>query len=349
MKEKTGRFLVKKGFQKLEVPIPGIDVYFTIEFGYINALVLVTAEGEQRVTKEVLDNFLAKADWRGPDGETIDVHALTVIFAQNTESARELGGERSFCWYVDTENRTLIIDEGKCEDFYGMKSILQQALAEPSVAEDIPDSENDRETEKVACEQPEKKYIPYVNYGLLIANMVLFFACIFAGKYIYSFGVLDPVLLINEGQWYRFFTNIFLHGDAYHLCGNVIYLYGLGRLVEKEIGHIKYFVLYMLSGVIADFASLGFSVLTKDFTASLGASGAIFGITGALLWIVIRNRGHHEFATLPKMIFLIAFSLYNGFISTNVDNAAHIGGLIGGFLLAILVYRKKEKERGRSQ
>ena len=238
MKEKTGRFLLKKGFQKLDAPIPGIDVYFMIEYGYINALVLVDAEGEQRVTKELLDNFLSKADWKGPGGETIDVHALTVIFAEDLENAGELGRDRSFCWYVDTEKEALIVEEGKCEDFYGMRAILQQALSEPEEEHSL-NPEDSMETEKIAYKQPEKKYISYVNYGLLTANLVMFFACIFAGKYIYSFGALDPVLLINEGQWYRFFTCIFLHGDAYHLCGNVIYLYGIGNLVEKEMGHLK--------------------------------------------------------------------------------------------------------------
>ena len=92
---------------------------------------------------------------------------------------------------------------------------------------------------------------------------------------------------------------------------------------------------------------MAFSIWTRDYTPSLGASGAIFGITGALLWIVIRNRGRHAEITMPKIIFLIAYSLYNGFVSTNIDNAAHVGGLFGGFLLAILLYRKKGKAKER--
>ncbi len=348
MKQKVGNFLSKKGFQKLIAGIPGIDVYFTVEYGYINALVLVDADGEQKVTKEFLDNFLSKSDWTGPQGESIDVHALSVIFAQDIEQARVLGEDKTFCWYVDTQKESLVTEEGKCEDFYGVKKVLEQALLQPDEEEEQ-DESSFEQVRSAPNENKTGKATSYVNYGLLIINVALFFACIFAGQFIYSRGVLDPVLLINEGQWYRFFTCIFLHADAYHLCSNVIYLYALGNLVEREIGHVKYFVLYMVSGLIADFASLAFSVLTKDFTPSLGASGAIFGITGALLWIVIRNRGRHEFATIPKIMFLIVYSLYSGFISTNVDNAAHVGGLIGGFLLAILLYRRKGEEKGREQ
>ena len=82
-------------------------------------------------------------------------------------------------------------------------------------------------------------------------------------------------------------------------------------------------------------------MMAENFTPAVGASGAIFGITGALLWVTTRNRGGDKKLTVLKMIFLIVYSLYNGFISTNVDNAAHIGGLIGGFVLAIILYRKK--------
>ena len=87
--------------------------------------------------------------------------------------------------------------------------------------------------------------------------------------------------------------------------------------------------------------SLYSEYLLGNFAGSLGASGAIFGMIGALLWMLIRNQGRLEDITTPRILFLIAYSLYSGFRSTNVDNAAHIGGLLAGLLLCILLYRKK--------
>ncbi|MBE5882220.1 MAG: rhomboid family intramembrane serine protease [Lachnospiraceae bacterium] len=345
MKTKIERYLERKGFQRLYANIPGLSVYFTIENSYINAFVMADADGEPGVTKELLDSFLEKSDWKAPNGETIDVHALSVIFSADVEKARAVGESQTFCWYIDTIKEELVIDEGKCEDFYGMKSVLNDAIkTEEILPEDISDIKNE-----VTIEQPVARRIPYVNYGLLIANLVLYFLCIFNSEFFYGQGAFDLVLVINEHDWYRFITSVFLHADVYHLSGNMIYLYTLGDIVERELGHVKYFVLYMLSGLAGNIMSMAFSIVMNDFTPSLGASGAIFGITGALLWIVIRNRGRHEEITIPKIIFLIAYSLYNGFVSTNVDNAAHVGGLIGGFVLAILLYRKKgkAKERGR--
>lgn len=343
MKTKVEKYLTRKGFQKLPVDIPGLSVYFTIENSYINAFVMADADGEPGVTRELLDGFLEKSDWKAPNGETIDVHALSVIFSSDLDKAREVGGDRTFCWYIDTEKEKLVIDEGKCEDFYGMKAVLEEGIKAP---EELP--AEDTETEEVVLEQPLIKPKTYVNYGLLIANLVVYVLCIFNSDFFYSHGAFDPVVVIGEKQWYRIISCIFLHADMYHLSSNMIYLYTLGDMVERELGHVKYLVLYLLSGVIGNITSFAFSVMMRDFTPSIGASGAIFGITGALLWIVIRNKGRHKEITVPKIIFLIAYSLYNGFVSTNVDNAAHVGGLIGGFVLAILLYRKqgKAKERG---
>lgn len=344
MKTKIERYLERKGFQKLVVGVPDLSVFFTIEKSYINAVVLADADGEPGVTSELLDNFLEKSDWKAPNGETIDVHALTVVFSSDMEKARNVGGERTFCWYIDTEKEELVMDEGKCEDFYGMKSVLETAL---HISEDVlglvPDV-----SDEVRVEQPAAKAKTYVNMGLLVANLLLYILCIFNSEFFYGNGSFDPILVINKQQWYRFVSCIFLHADVYHLSGNLIYLYTLGDMVERELGHVKYVLLYVLSGIIGNVASFAVSVLARDYTPSLGASGAIFGVTGALLWIAIRNKGRHEEITVFKIIFLIAYSLYNGFVSTNIDNAAHLGGLFGGFVLAILLYRKqgKAKERG---
>lgn len=338
MKLKTEKYLEHSGFQKLPIDVPELSVYFTIEKSYFNVIVLVVPTKEPAEMRKMLDEFLESAEWKGPNGESIDIHALSLIFSSDMEAAKEIGENQSFCWYVDTQTGNLVIDEGKCEDFYGMKSVFEKVLAEPMIEEP-----------EVTCEQPKEKFVAYVNIGLLVANFFLFLLCIFKPDFFYGKGAFDPVLMINENQWYRFITCMFLHGDVYHLSSNMIYLYTLGDMVEKDLGHIKYFLLYMLSGIAGGAASMAFSVLTKDFTPAVGASGAIFGITGALLWIIIRNKGGDKKLTVLKMIFLIVYSLYNGFVSTNIDNAAHVGGLIGGFVLAIILYRKKSKERGKME
>ncbi len=337
MKEKVARFLSRSGYQRLYAPIPGLVVYFTVENGYINAIVLVDAEGE--VTD--LDAFLSQADWKSEKGEIIDVHSLVVIFSQNPERARQLGQNQRACWYVDTVQERLIVDEGKSEDFYGMRTKLEQVLTQPEEegAEDVQE-----EQPQPQIQRKEKRKIPsLINYVFLFLNVVTYILCIFIGDALYDKGMRDTEMILQYGQWYRLVTSMFLHSDLSHLTGNMMHLYLFGDLIEHELKHIKYFILYIGSGVIAGVFAMAVSISTGHFVPALGASGAVFGITGALLWIIIRNRGVYRNITVPKMMFLIAYSLYNGFVGTNIDNAAHIGGLISGFFLAALLYRKKKQ------
>lgn len=144
---------------------------------------------------------------------------------------------------------------------------------------------------------------------------------------------------VKEGEWYRLFTYLFLHSDIGHLVNNVLILFFLGNALEHYIGRISYAVLYFCSGVLA---ALGSVVYNIHHPVCVGASGAVFGITGAMAWLVIKNRGHLAGMTKQRMLLFIVMSAYGGFVDKGIDNAAHITGLIAGFLLAMLIYRKPE-------
>ena len=109
--------------------------------------------------------------------------------------------------------------------------------------------------------------------------------------------------------------------------------------LEKITGHLKYGVICLGGGLIGSIASCVHEYYTGTYYVSAGASGCVFAVTGALLYIVIRERGQLGALTVRRMLLLAALSIYNGFVSTGVDNYAHAGGLIGGFLLGMLLYR----------
>lgn len=146
---------------------------------------------------------------------------------------------------------------------------------------------------------------------------------------------------VREGEWYRLVTHLFLHGDIWHLGNNMLILFCLGNALEHYIGKIPYTVIYFFSGILA---GLGSVVYNTDNTVSVGASGAVFGVVGAMAWLLLRNRGRLEGFTVPRMIIFVLMSVYAGFVDRGVDNAAHVAGLIAGFLLAMLIYRKPETE-----
>ena len=153
-------------------------------------------------------------------------------------------------------------------------------------------------------------------------------------------GMYEP-LIVQEHEYYRLFTSMFLHFGIRHLGNNMLVLFFVGDCLERSIGKIKYLLIYLLGGIGANIFSLGMEVYRQESVVSAGASGAVFAVIGALLYIVIRNRGRIENFTTRQLMILAALSLYHGVTSAGVDNAAHFGGLVCGFFLCVLLYRRR--------
>ena len=119
----------------------------------------------------------------------------------------------------------------------------------------------------------------------------------------------------------------------------------LGDCLERNIGKFKYLLIYFIGGVGANILSTCYEVIKKDGAVSAGASGAVFAVIGAMIYILLINKGHIESFTAKRLIFMAALSLYLGITSAGIDNMAHFGGLIFGFLLGILLYRRPKRQR----
>ena len=139
--------------------------------------------------------------------------------------------------------------------------------------------------------------------------------------------------LISRGEVWRLFTAAFLHGGILHLACNMYILYAVGTQVEKIYGKLRYIIIYILS-------ALGSSILSYLFapkSLSVGASGAIFGVLGALLVFVIKEKDKLSKGTLGNILAVIALNLYIGFTTPNIDNYGHIGGLIVGIIISVIL------------
>ena len=192
-----------------------------------------------------------------------------------------------------------------------------------------------------------RKDIPLVSGALVTINVIVFLICTFTGNLLYNKGRLDIVSVFSQGECGRIIWSMFLHSGVNHIFNNMVILFFLGAMIEKEIGHIRYLMLYFLSGIGGSLLSLVYKVITFDVSGTVGASGAIFGLNGALLSLILFSN--RNIASPGRVILMIAYSLYSGFTSSNIDNAAHIGGLLTGFILGILMCiadkRKRKDER----
>jgi rhomboid protease GluP len=145
--------------------------------------------------------------------------------------------------------------------------------------------------------------------------------------------------LTLNGQWWRLVTSLFLHGSILHLAFNMIALWQVGQLVERLFGSLRFTALYMIAGVCGSVAS----VMWNAHVNSVGASGAIFGIVGGLFAFMRReNSGVPPTVVQDLRGSLLPFLVFNlaaGFLYPHTDNAAHIGGLVGGWLAGHLLAR----------
>ena len=164
------------------------------------------------------------------------------------------------------------------------------------------------------------------------------------GMFLLQHGAMYVPYITEKWEYYRIFTSMFLHFGFDHLLNNMVVLAAVGWNLEYELGGLKFLILYLLSGLGGNVLSAWWDIRMGEYAISAGASGAIFGVIGALLYVAIRNKGRIGDISGRGILFMIALSLYYGFSSGGVDNMAHIGGLAAGFVLSVLLYRKKDRK-----
>ncbi|HUA13783.1 MAG TPA: rhomboid family intramembrane serine protease [Verrucomicrobiae bacterium] len=185
-----------------------------------------------------------------------------------------------------------------------------------------------------------------LTHVLFGANVAVFLAMLLAGGSIEDFsgqllvhfgGNFGPLTL--SGDWWRLLTYMFVHGGILHIGFNMWCLWDLGALCESLYGRWTYALIYLITGVAAGIASLAWN----PGVLSVGASGAIFGLAGAL----IASFYLGEFSlpqvaikgTLRSLLFFAVFNIFFGFMIPHIDNACHVGGLVSGLILGALIAR----------
>ena len=180
-------------------------------------------------------------------------------------------------------------------------------------------------------------FVPYVTYALIAINLLVFVLSASRGGWgdtdsetLFDLGMLYAPA-VWDGQIWRLVSAMFLHGGLMHIGFNMYVLYSIGPELERIYSAPRFLIVYLGAGWMGCLASLIWS------GASVGASGAIFGLAGAFLAISLRRRSYFD-AFGSQMLGFIAINLVIGFAGFfNIDNFGHIGGLVGGFILGNIV------------
>ncbi|MDE2600219.1 MAG: rhomboid family intramembrane serine protease [Rhodocyclaceae bacterium] len=194
---------------------------------------------------------------------------------------------------------------------------------------------------------------PWVTWALIATNIVVWIGVsLSVGNFMQT--PADKLLAVGgnaasavqNGEWWRLLSALFLHGGFMHVAMNMLGLYSVGMLLERIYGPRLFAIIYLGSGLVGSALSLSYAAQTA---VSVGASGAVFGATGALLVALFQHRD-----TVPKALgksnisglaFFILYSLLQGFTHAGIDNAAHIGGLVSGCILAAILPGRLDMER----
>ncbi|MCX7923171.1 MAG: rhomboid family intramembrane serine protease [Clostridia bacterium] len=187
------------------------------------------------------------------------------------------------------------------------------------------------ELQRKENEIPVQDHKPIAAYTFLAINILIWLYAKFVDESIIDLGLkVNP--LIMEGEYWRLITPAFLHVDPIHLLMNSYSLFSVGPFVERILGTKKFLAIYLFAGLTGSIASFVFSQ-----TPSLGASGAIFGLMGALIYIGQKYGRAFGSSFITGIAITILLNLSYGFTHPRIDNFGHIGGLIGGYLAAVCV------------
>lgn len=353
MKEQLKAFLTMEGYTAVVSNLPEFLVFLKKEYRHVCALFIIELENDSTFSKEryqaVYDSACKLLEKNG----VTEMHILTVIVSDNQEHALEVCREDKYAWVMNRNVKTLVIEDGKVVDFYGLKSVFERFLQEPGAAQ-----QKIKETEeKILKELKEREkkqlweiYIPWVAYGLVALNIVVYIVCTATGNLLYNIGEMSLKNTVGDGQWYRLITSMFLHGNLAHLFNNMLILYLLGNMVEKRLGRWQFLLCYFVCGIVAGLTSLGAKYFSGIDAYSIGASGAVYGMFGIALVTEFATINWRRISinTLRRMLLVILciiISLYVDARTASIDYEAHVGGLCMGAMIGMAWYFNQLRKR----
>lgn len=319
--ERLNEELAIRNFVQFPVSQPGIFGYQRYEEGARVFIVLVNLPDE--LTGDVFNIRYSLQQVKLQVNYTDADKFLFVYLTNEPDKVACLCNDtRDIHWVIDRTVLRVIVYENQPNDFYKIRECLEEVLTPKKM--------------------PSKKYTSYVTAGIIGINILVYIIMFGICSYnqrraIEAWGGLFWPYVTRDHEYWRLVTSMFIHSGISHLFNNMLLLFFIGEYVEDYVGHWKFAGIYFLSGIIADLVSMGYNIFNNNMVLSIGASGAIFGIVGALAGFIFLSKGMIKDITGPRLVVFIGLSILSGLQTEGVDNMAHIGGLLSGFLIALLL------------
>lgn len=266
-------------------------------------------------------------------GETA---GLAVIITNDPEHTRSFLGAEDSYWLIHQPTRRLMIFDDQPGEFGDAGDCIEEYLSQNAL--------------RLAL-RPMKELLSPVNISLIAVNILVFVIMEMLGStedvfFMHEHGAMSAYDILHEKEYYRLLTSAFLHFGTVHLLYNMISLLYLGKPLERTLGSIRYLIFYLICAVGANVVSLGWYSYQNDiYCVSAGASGAICGVAGGVAYVLLRNRKENKSFNFLRWAIFVALVAGQGIGDDTINNAAHIGGMAVGFLLGMLMYHQKRKNK----
>ena len=342
MLEKVKEFFLQKGFMRLAIREAQVEVVFRlVKDGLYFVCFIDDTEGflvDDRAGRIMA--FLQESLGEKYKAYASKTEGLMVVFSGRPKETKEkLTGDFNY-WIAHPTARKLMIYEDQPDKFYDVKELMEAYW---------------KQTPVMAVLSQLKVLGSRVNISLILINIVVFIVLSIMGstkntKFMFEHGAITANAVANGHEIYRLFTAMFLHFGAAHLVSNMISLLYLGRALEGAVGSVRYACIYLISGIGASATSVLWHLYGAESginAVCAGASGAICGTAGALAFYMLKTRKENKNFSFLRWAIFLALVVGQGFGNAGVDNAAHVGGFICGFLAGVVLsFGIKNKNNG---
>ncbi len=338
--------LVDMQYMEMKINFDKIYIYYIVDNQTVYVVNILEMDYGNEFNVEEFNHIRHQLKNTFVDKNIDEVRLLSVIFTKNVDECKKFSKQTYNLWIVDKISNKLIIYENQRDSFCNIKELIEDLLFEK-----LQNSNNSNKVNYLKnignnfIKQKLSK-LSICNGAIILLNILVFLLVESRGssedsEYMLKWGAMYwPYIRINH-EYYRLFSCMFLHFGIEHLLNNMLVLAFIGDYLERAMGKLKYITLYITAGVVASITSMYYNIYQGQEVIAAGASGAVFGVIGGMIFVLISNKGRLEDLNIRRMIIFVVLVLYQGITSQGIDNAAHIGGLIMGIILGAIFYSKE--------
>lgn len=383
MWEKLRSYLTGRGFPEVNLHRDGMMLFYAPE-GKSAKAVWVIGNTESEPDREQYGRYLATIRNIFEKQGFVEVDVLTLFVTDRIDRCREIG-EGSQYWIVDERYGRLVVYEDQPGDYLGIRSVVENNLhfggqsrnaegaqvdlsnnnlraesrVQPILRSDrvqVADNRGERYMAEVSKRQTmaraqRRSKLPdcFITILLIAVNLIIFlFTDLFGFRDSwFRFGEMSWADAVNNGEFYRALTCMFLHSDIGHISGNMVALFLFGNLLEKDMSKVRYTILYLVSGIGSSFLAAAYYQYVEGYDVlSIGASGAIFGLMGAFV-VMVLARPEYRANLGPRLVMFFAYLVYTSVrAGAEINVAAHVSGfLVGMGMYLILAFDTPKRAR----